>query len=41
MPTLLSRVGVDPTVASAVFVHTVTDLIGFFLLLGIASQILL
>ncbi len=41
VPTLLSRLRVDPAVASAVFVHTMTDLIGFFLLLGIASQILL
>ena len=41
VPTLLSRLGVDPAVASAVFVHTMTDLVGFFLLLGIASRILL
>ncbi len=41
VPTLLSRLRIDPAVASAVFVHTMTDLIGFFLLLGIASRILL
>lgn len=40
VPTLLDRIGVDPAVASSVFVHTMTDLIGFFLLLGIASAIL-
>ena len=41
VPTLLSRIGVDPAVASSVFVHTTTDLIGFVLLLGLASSMLL
>ncbi|MFC1660219.1 magnesium transporter [Gemmatimonadota bacterium] len=41
VPTFLSRVGVDPAVASSVFVHTFTDLVGFFLLLGLATSILL
>ncbi len=41
VPTLLDRIGVDPAVASSVFVHTMTDLVGFFLLLGIASSILI
>jgi magnesium transporter len=41
VPTFLDRVGVDPAVASSVFVHTFTDLIGFFLLLGLASSLLL
>jgi magnesium transporter len=41
VPAMLDRVGVDPSVASSVFVHTLTDLCGFFLLLGLASQLLL
>ena len=40
-PTLLERLGVDPSVASSVFVHTLTDLCGFFLLLGLASMVLM
>ncbi len=41
IPTLLHRVGADPAVASSVFLTTLTDLIGFFLLLGLASALLL
>lgn len=41
VPTFLSRVGVDPAVASSVFVQTFTDLCGFMLLLGLASALLL
>ena len=41
IPTLLNRLGADPAVASSVFLTTMTDLIGFFLLLGLASAILL
>jgi len=41
IPTLLDRVGVDPAVASSVFVTTFTDLFGFFLLLGLATALLL
>jgi magnesium transporter len=41
VPTMLDRFGVDPAVASSVFVHTFTDLIGFFLLLGLATALLL
>jgi len=41
VPTTLDRWGVDPSVASSVFVHTLTDLCGFFLLLGLASRLLL
>ena len=37
IPLLLDRVGVDPAVASAVFVTTVTDVVGFFAFLGLAS----
>lgn len=41
IPTVLEHLGVDPSVASSVFVHTLTDLCGFFLLLSLASAILL
>jgi magnesium transporter len=41
VPTVLNRFGVDPAVASSVFVHAFTDLIGFFLLLGLATVLLL
>lgn len=41
VPATLDRIGVDPSVASSVFVHTLTDLCGFFLLLGLASRLLL
>ena len=37
VPLLLRRLGVDPAVASAVVVTTVTDVCGFLLFLGIAS----
>ena len=41
VPTLLDRIGVDPAVASSVFLTTFTDLVGFVLLLGLASSLLL
>lgn len=41
IPTLLNRLGIDPAVASSVFLTTVTDLVGFALLLGMASFLLL
>ncbi|HEX8453687.1 MAG TPA: magnesium transporter [Longimicrobium sp.] len=41
VPTVLERIGVDPAVASSIFVTTFTDMFGFFLLLGLASQMLL
>ncbi|MCO4847110.1 MAG: magnesium transporter [Yoonia sp.] len=37
VPVLLERVGVDPALASGAFVTTVTDVIGFFAFLGLAS----
>jgi len=37
VPLFLRRIGVDPAVASAVVVTTVTDVCGFLLFLGIAS----
>lgn len=41
VPAMLNRFDVDPAVASSVFVHTFTDLVGFFLLLGLATAMLL
>ena len=40
VPTLLDRLGVDPAVASSVFVHTLTDLVGFVMVLTLATSIL-
>jgi len=37
IPLLLDRVGIDPAVASSVFVTAVTDVVGFFGFLGLAS----
>jgi magnesium transporter len=37
IPLLLDRFGIDPAVASAVFVTTVTDVVGFFAFLGLAA----
>jgi magnesium transporter len=37
IPLLLDKIGADPAVASAVFVTTVTDIIGFFSFLGLAT----
>jgi magnesium transporter len=41
IPIFLESIGVDPAVASSVFVTTLTDLAGFFLLLALASTLLL
>ncbi len=37
VPMSLNKVGVDPAIASSVFVTTITDVIGFFAFLGLAS----
>ena len=37
IPLVLDRLGIDPAVASAVFVTTVTDVVGFFAFLGLAT----
>lgn len=37
LPLLLDKIGVDPAIASAVFVTTVTDVVGFFAFLGLAG----
>ena len=41
LPLLLDRLDVDPAVASGVFVTTITDVVGFFAFLGLASMFLL
>jgi len=40
IPIILGRVGVDPAIASSIFVTTFTDVCGFSLLLGLASALL-
>ncbi len=37
IPLLLDRLGIDPAIASSVFVTTVTDVVGFFAFLGLAT----
>jgi magnesium transporter len=41
IPIGLERAGVDPAVASGVFLTTVTDVVGFLAFLGLASLFLL
>ena len=41
IPLGLERVGADPALASGTFVTTVTDVVGFFAFLGLASAVLL
>jgi len=41
IPVTLERLGVDPALASGTFVTTVTDVVGFFAFLGLASIVLL
>lgn len=41
IPLGLSKLGIDPAVASAVFLTAVTDVVGFFAFLGLAAFILL
>ena len=37
MPLTLNRFGVDPAVSSGPFVTSITDIVGFFAFLGIAT----
>jgi magnesium transporter len=37
IPLALNHFGIDPAVASGVFVTTVTDVVGFFAFLGLAT----
>ena len=41
IPLALDKAGVDPALASGTFVTTVTDVVGFFAFLGLASLVLL
>lgn len=41
VPVWLERWGVDPALASGAFVTTVTDIVGFFVFLGLAGMVLL
>ena len=41
VPLSLVRFGVDPAVASSVFITTITDVVGFFVFLGLAATFLL
>jgi magnesium transporter len=41
IPLVLERFGIDPAVASSIFVTTFTDVCGFLLLLGLAGMLLL
>ncbi|NNL72241.1 MAG: magnesium transporter, partial [Silicimonas sp.] len=41
IPLALDKFGVDPALASGTFVTTVTDVVGFFAFLGLASVVLL
>ncbi len=41
IPTLLNRLGADPAVASSVFVTTLTDLVGFVMVLSLATALLM
>jgi magnesium transporter len=41
VPIMLERLGVDPAIASSIFVTTFTDMVGFLLLLGLATHLLL
>ena len=40
VPLLLRRLGMDPAVSSAVFVTTITDVVGFVLFLGMAAALI-
>lgn len=40
VPLLLKKMGIDPALASAVFVTTMTDVLGFFFFLGFATLML-
>jgi magnesium transporter len=40
IPVVLDSVGIDPALASSVFLTTVTDVVGFFAFLGLAAMVL-
>ncbi|MDP6565387.1 MAG: magnesium transporter, partial [Alphaproteobacteria bacterium] len=41
IPLGLTRAGIDPAVAATVFLTTITDVVGFFVFLGLAALFLL
>jgi magnesium transporter len=41
VPLVLDRASVDPAIASSVFLTTITDVVGFFVFLGLAAMVLL
>jgi len=41
IPTSCERLGIDPALVSGTFVTTVTDVVGYFVFLGLASLILI
>ncbi|HNQ92396.1 MAG TPA: magnesium transporter, partial [Alphaproteobacteria bacterium] len=41
IPVVLDKMNIDPAVASSVFLTTMTDVIGFFAFLGLATLFLL
>jgi magnesium transporter len=41
IPLAVERIGVDPAIASGVFLTTVTDVVGFFAFLGLAAWLIL
>ena len=41
IPIMLERAGIDPAIASSVFLTTITDVVGFFAFLGLAALFLL
>ena len=41
VPLTLKRLGYDPALASSIFLTTVTDVMGFFVFLGLATLVLL
>jgi len=41
IPVVLDRLKIDPAIASSVFVTTITDIVGFFVFLGLGAYILL
>ena len=41
IPLGLDRIGVDPAIAATVFLTTITDVVGFFIFLGLAALVLL
>ena len=40
VPVVLAKLNMDPALASSMFVTTTTDIVGFFLLLGLATRMM-